>query len=118
MVYITARDAAQARRIGRDLVAGRLAACANILSGMRSLYFWKGRPCDDREAVLIVKTRAALLEKLVKRVKRLHSYDIPCIVAWPIAGGNREFLRWIEKETSAGKPPDKRRRGQTLTARP
>jgi periplasmic divalent cation tolerance protein len=115
MVYITARDARQARTIGRTLVCERLAACANVISGMNSFYFWDGRLCSDREAVLIVKTRAALLERLVKRVKKLHSYSVPCIVAWPIEGGNREFIEWVRKETAAGKAPGKKRRAEKIT---
>ena len=118
MVYITARDVKQARRIAESLVTGRLAACANIFSGMRSLYFWEGRLRDDREAVLIVKTRAALLGRLVKRVKTLHSYSVPCIVAWPITGGNSDFISWVGKETTAGKPRHKRRQAEKITPRP
>lgn len=107
-VYITARDTKQARTIGKALLTERLAACVNIFSGMNSLYFWEGRLCDGREAALIVKTRAALLGRLVKRTKELHSYAVPCIVAWPITGGNSDFLRWVEKETQAGKSLKKR----------
>jgi periplasmic divalent cation tolerance protein len=100
MVYITARDKKQARAIGKTLVTERLAACANIFDGMNSLYFWEGRFCDDREAVLIVKTQKAHLDRLIQRVKTLHSYSVPCIVAWPIAGGNKEYLDWVKKETA------------------
>jgi periplasmic divalent cation tolerance protein len=117
-VYITTRDIKQARRIGKALLTERLAACANILSGMNSLYFWKGRLCDEREAALIVKTRAALLKRLITRVKTLHSYSVPCIVAWPITGGNSDFLAWVEKETSAGKPLLKRRPVKKITSNP
>ena len=118
VVYITARDAKQARRIGKALLRERLAACANIFSGMNSLYFWEGRLCDGREAVLIVKTRAALLDQIIKRVTTLHSYSVPCIVSWPVAGGNRDFLEWVGKETAAGKPRLKRRPAERITARP
>jgi periplasmic divalent cation tolerance protein len=100
LVYITARDKKQAKGIGRTLVKERLAACANIFDGVNSLYFWEGRLCDDREAVLIVKTRDTLLNRLVKRVKTLHSYSVPCIVALPITGGNKDFLSWVKKETA------------------
>jgi periplasmic divalent cation tolerance protein len=102
MVYITARDRKQARAIGRTLVEGRLAACANIINEMNSFYFWEGKLCDDRESVLIVKTRRALLGRLIKKVKSLHTYEVPCIVALPITGGNREYLKWVDKET---RPP-------------
>jgi len=118
IVYITARDVKQARRIGKALLAERLAACANIFGGMNSLYFWEGRLRDDREAALIVKTRAALLSRLIKRVKALHSYSVPCIVSWPVAGGSRDFLDWVEKETAAGKPHPKRRPANIITSRP
>ena len=101
MVYITARNKKQAQKIGRALVTERLAACANIFDAIDSLYFWEGRLCDGRETVLIVKTRNTLLNRLVKRVKTLHSYSVPCIVALPIVGGNKEFLSWVKKETSA-----------------
>jgi periplasmic divalent cation tolerance protein len=98
-VYITAKDTEQARRIGKALVTEKLAACVNIFESMNSLYFWKGEFCDEREAVLIAKTRATLLSRLTKRVKELHSYEVPCIVALPIVGGNRDFLEWVGRET-------------------
>lgn len=117
-VYITARDGKQARAIGKTLVRERLAACANIIGGMHSIYFWEGRLCEGRETVLIVKTRAALLRRLVKRVRSLHSYAVPCIAAVTIAGGSRDFLDWVAKETSRVQPRGKRRRAGTITARP
>jgi periplasmic divalent cation tolerance protein len=107
-VYITAKDMAQARAIGISLVTEKLAACVNIFESINSLYFWKGKLCDDREAVLIAKTRDTLLEGLVTRVKELHSYEIPCIVALPIVGGNKTFLDWIGKETVTKRSGTKR----------
>ena len=98
-VYITAASREQAVAIGRALVEQRLAACANIFDGVRSLYWWQGAVQDDAEAVLIVKTHSALLERLIDRVKQLHSYDCPCIVARPITAGNAEYLAWIDAET-------------------
>lgn len=102
-VYITAKDKKQARFIGKTLLAESLVACVNVLDGVNSLYFWEGKLCDDTEAVLIAKTIDANLGKLVKRVKKLHTYEVPCIVALPIVGGNEDFLKWIMSETSAGK---------------
>ncbi len=98
---MTAKDREEAKRIGTAIVVEKLAACVNIIDGMNSLYFWEGTLCDEREAVLIAKTTEALLPRLVDRVKQLHSYRIPCIVAMPITGGNRDFLRWIGHETAA-----------------
>ncbi len=100
-VYITTANMEEARRIGRALVEARLAACVNILAGMTSIYWWEGEIQDGRETVLIAKTRAHLLDTLTDKVKELHGYDCPCIVALPIAGGNPEFLEWIAAETTA-----------------
>jgi len=98
-VYMTAGSLDEARTIGRALVESRLAACVNILDGMRSLYWWEGEVQDDAEAVLIAKTKETLLEELTEKVAALHSYDCPCIEALPIEGGHPEFLRWIASET-------------------
>lgn len=98
-IYVTARDKDEARRIGRALVESRLAACVNIIDGMNSMYWWNGKVQDDNEAVLIAKTKESLVPDLVAKVKELHSYECPCIVAIPILGGNADFLAWVEKET-------------------
>lgn len=98
-VYMTAPDADEARRIGRVLVEERLAACVNVLDGMNSLYWWEGAVQDDREAVLIAKTRSSLLDALTERVKALHPYTCPCVVALPIVGGNPAYLDWLGAET-------------------
>ncbi len=101
-VYVTAADAVEASRIAGAVVQERLAACANLLTGMRSIYRWQGGIAEDEEAVLILKTREALVEPLIARVTALHSYDCPCVVAWPLHAGNPPFLRWIAEETGAG----------------
>ena len=101
IVYVTAADAVEAKRIAGAVVEERLAACANLLTGMRSIYRWQGAIVEDEEAVLILKTREALLEPLIARVTALHSYDCPCVVAWPLHAGNPPFLHWIAEETGA-----------------
>ena len=101
LVYMTARTAAQARRIGKVLVAERLAACVNVLGPITSCYRWKGRVQSDREVALLAKTRRALVPRLTARVKELHTYDVPCVVAIPIQGGNAGFLEWVAAETDA-----------------
>lgn len=100
-VYVTASDRDEAVRIGRALVEERLAACANVIDGARSLYRWEGEVRDDSEAVLILKTRAELMDALASRVREMHSYDVPCIVSWPILDGNAEYLSWLAAETDA-----------------
>jgi periplasmic divalent cation tolerance protein len=98
-VYITAKDEAEALVIGRTLVEERLAACINVLPGMTSVYWWEGELEQSSEAVLIAKTQQGLIPDLIERVKRLHRYTCPCIVAWPVETGHQPYLDWIEKET-------------------
>lgn len=100
LVYITAGSVEEAAKIGRALVEERLAACVNILPGMRSIYHWQGAIETAEEAVLIAKTRAPLVTPLVARVKELHSYDMPCAVSLPILDGNPDYLRWLTEETA------------------
>jgi periplasmic divalent cation tolerance protein len=97
--YITTRDADEARRIGKVLVAERLAACINILPGMESHYWWQGKMESAKEAVLIAKTRADLRCELLERARALHEAETPCIVFLPVAGGNPDYLDWITAET-------------------
>jgi periplasmic divalent cation tolerance protein len=99
-VYMTAGGVEEARTIGRRLVEARLAACANILPGMESVYRWQGRIETAQETVLIAKTRTVLVDQLTALVRELHSYDCPCVVVLPIAGGNPAYLRWLGDETS------------------
>lgn len=101
-VYVTTATIEQARAIGRRLVEDRLAACANVLPGMESIYRWQGAIETAQESVLILKTRAALVDQLAARVRQLHTYDCPCVVALPILAGNPAYLRWIEAETTGG----------------
>ena len=100
LVYMTAANADDAARIGRALVERRLAACANVLGPIRSFYWWDGAVQDDAEVAFIAKTRAELVPELTAAVKAMHPYSVPCVAALPIAGGNPEFLAWIEAETS------------------
>lgn len=105
MVYITAAKVEDARRIGEALVQARLAACANIIPGMESIYWWQGEVVRDGEVVLIVKTRAEHVAAVIERVKEMHTYTCPCVVALPIADGNPDYLSWIETET--GRQPSR-----------
>lgn len=98
-IYMTAGSIDEARAIAADLVERRLAACVNLVPGIRSIYRWQGEVADDAEVAMFAKTRAALVDDLIARVKALHSYDCPCIVALPISAGNGDFLDWIAAET-------------------
>ena len=97
-IYMTAGSKEEARKIGKELVVSRLAACVNILDNMNSFYMWQGELQDDTEAVLIAKTTEDCLPALIEKVKSLHSYDCPCIVSLPVSGGNQAFLDWIAAE--------------------
>ncbi len=98
-VYVTVATEEEARTIGKTIVMDRLAACANILPGMKSLYHWQGRLEENAETVLILKSRESLFPALEERVRELHSYETPCIVALPVTNGNPAFLDWILAET-------------------
>jgi periplasmic divalent cation tolerance protein len=100
LVYMTVESKAQALSIGRSLVEERLAACVNVIEGMNSIYRWEGKIEEADEVVLIAKTRRARLDQLIARVKALHGYDCPCIVALPIVKGNPDYLAWIDRETA------------------
>jgi periplasmic divalent cation tolerance protein len=98
-VFITAANAREARRLAAVLVAEKLAACVSDAGTVRSVYRWKGRVERARERLLIAKTVRARLRDLTARVKALHAYDVPEIVALPIVGGNPAYLAWVERET-------------------
>lgn len=98
-LHITAKDEAEARLIARTLVEERLAACATIVPAVTSLYHWEGRVAEDTEALLILKTRADLFEAVRERVRALHSYTTPCIVAMPIVESDPDYLNWLLTET-------------------
>lgn len=97
LIYITTKDRDEARKIGRALVEEKLAACVNILDGMESIYRWKGHVETESECVLIAKTTYSNVGRLTKRVKELHSYDVPCTISINLAEqeGNEEYLDWL-----------------------
>lgn len=95
-VYITCESLDVARKIARHLLEKRLIACANIFP-VRSLFWWEGKIEECNEFVIIVKTKAERFKELREEVKKIHSYSVPCICAFVVEEGNREFLEWIEK---------------------
>lgn len=99
-VYVTAPNRDAALDLAKTLVGERLAACANVMDGVQSVYRWEGAVVQDAEAVLILKTQKRLVEQLTQRIQGLHSYTCPCVVALDIQGGNPDFLKWIVDETS------------------
>lgn len=97
VVLITAPSEDEAARIGSALVTEGLAACANIIRGVRSIYRWKGAICDDSECLLIIKTVSDNFEGLERRVRELHPYEVPEIISLPIIKGSKPYLDWVEE---------------------
>ena len=98
-VYITTSGAEESHKIAHAVVSERLAACANQLDGMASTYWWGGEVVEEREGVVIVKTAEDRLATLRRRVCELHSYELPCVVALPIADVSADYRQWIIDET-------------------
>lgn len=101
LVYVTAATEVEARKIAETVVRERLAACANILGAMTSIFFWEGAAQSEPEHALVLKTSITRLPALTERIKALHAYDEPCVIALPIIGGSADFIDWIKRETGA-----------------
>ena len=97
-LFITTATVEEAQRISRVLLEQRKVACVNILSRVNSLFWWQDKLDSAQESLLIVKTKASLLNEIVTLVREIHSYHIPEIIALPIIGGNQDYLEWIGKE--------------------
>ena len=100
VVFITVDSQENAQKIASKLLAERKAACVNIIPKVESHYWWQGQIESANELLMIVKTRAALIDELIQLVKEIHPYSVPEIIALPIIGGNNDYLQWIEKETN------------------
>ena len=100
LVYTTYPSLVEAEKSGLKIVEAGLAACVNILPGMRSIYRWKGVVEAADEVVMIVKTRASLAEQVTAAVKASHPYDTPAVLVLPVDGGNQSFIDWILAETA------------------
>lgn len=103
LVYITTSDEKESAFLGKKMVKERLAACANIISSMKSFYWWQGKLEEDQESILILKTIDNNLDTIIKRIKELHSYENPCIISWNILKGSEQYLNWIEEELAQQK---------------
>ena len=99
VVFITASNEDEAARIAKALVEARLAGCVNIIKNIRSIYSWEGKIEDEPEVLMIVKTQKSLFDSLVKKVKELHSYTLPEIIAMPVVEGSEDYLKWLREVT-------------------
>ena len=98
VIFVTTSTEAEAHKVAELLLGRRKAACVNIVPGVDSSFWWRGKLDSARESLLIIKTRASLLPEIVEMVKSAHSYEVPEIIALPIIGGSEDYLKWIDDE--------------------
>jgi len=99
VIFVTAANKKEAEKIASSLVKEKLAACVNIIENVNSLFWWQGKVDSAKEALLVIKSRGTLMNKLIKKVKSLHSYKVPEIIALPIVSGDKKYLKWINEST-------------------
>ena len=100
VVFVTASSEEEADKISSLLLEKRTAACVNVIPRVSSRFWWQGKLDSAQESLLIIKTRAALMPQLTDIVKKAHSYTVPEIVALPIVAGDKDYLDWVDQETS------------------
>jgi len=103
VVLVTAADAEEGARLGRTLVEERLAACANVVGPIRSIYRWQGAVEEADEHLVLLKARGADVAALEARVRALHSYDVPEVLALPVTAGSAPYLAWLADSTARGR---------------
>ena len=99
VILITAKNDAEAKKIAEALVKKKLIACANIIKGIKSFFWWEGKVDKANEVLLVLKTKRILFKKIEKTVKTLHSYSVPEIIALPIVEGSKDYLKWVNDVT-------------------
>ena len=105
VVLSACASAEEAAKIARSLVEKKLAACVNVLPAVRSFYRWKGVVEDDQESLLVIKSSRGLFDQLRAEIERLHSYEVPEVIAVPIVDGSEGYLEWLERELEAKLEP-------------
>ena len=109
VVVTTVGNEEQANEIARELVCRRHAACVNIVPGLKSFYRWQGKVCRDSEFLLMIKTQESEYAAVEAKIRELHSYELPEILAFKVTRGEANFLAWIEQsldKSQAGCPPE------------
>ena len=95
VILVTAKDKKEASRIAQGLLEAKLIACANIIGGVQSLFWWDGKIDSSKEVLLVLKTKKSLFKKVAAKVRSLHSYQTPEIIALPMVDGSKDYLNWI-----------------------
>ena len=96
VIFVTTKNTEEAQNISQTLVKKKLIACANIISGVKSIFWWAGKVDRANETLLVIKSQKRLLNQIIATVKKIHSYDCPEIIALPIIGGNKDYLKWVK----------------------
>lgn len=97
VIFITAASVEESEKISTMLVKEKLAACVNMIPQIQSCFLWKKKACIEEEILLIVKSKLDLLDTIIDRVKDIHSYEVPEIIALPIIGGSDDYLEWVQE---------------------
>lgn len=97
VILVTCSNQREAKRIAQHLVKQRLVACVNIVDKIKSIFWWQKRIDSAREVLLIAKSKKSLMQKVIRQVKSLHSYQVPEVIALPIVAGNQDYIHWINE---------------------
>ncbi len=101
VIFITTSSLEEAEKIGKKLVEEKLVACVNIIPRVKSIFTWQEKICEEGESLLIIKTKEVLFDDILKKVKTLHSYTVPEVIALPIIKGLEDYLKWVREVTIA-----------------
>ena len=99
IILVTTSSEEEGRKIAQALIEKRFAACVNLIKDIESIYRWKGKISDEKEILMMIKTRKKLYRSVEEEVKKLHSYEVPEIIALPISSGSKDYLYWMDSET-------------------
>ncbi len=102
IAFVTTSGTQEARKIAKGLVGEGLAACCNIIPKVTSIFNWEGKVEDDTESLMVIKTRKSLQKKVIKRVRQLHSYDVPEVIFFPLEAGEPDYMKWLKDVTAPG----------------
>ena len=97
IIFVTSANKEEARKIAKSLIDNKLAACVNIIGGLESFFWWRGKIDSAKEVLLIIKSRKEKVSRVIKLVKSIHSYEVPEIISLPITTGFKPYLRWIDE---------------------
>jgi periplasmic divalent cation tolerance protein len=99
VILVTTSAKEEAKKIASSLLEKKLAACVSLVKNIESIYRWKGKLLDEKEVLMLIKSRKKLYKSVEEEVKKLHSYEVPEIIALPVITGSKDYLYWIDSET-------------------